>query len=55
MSETDGYELPGTGYMIYYVPAEEESTTTQIPVPPHSLYEISGDNNAGFIVTVHLG
>jgi D-alanyl-D-alanine carboxypeptidase len=51
---TDGFHLPGAGYMIYYVPAME-GETTDIPVPPDCEYEISGDNANGFIVTVKLG
>ena len=51
---TDGFHLPDAGYMIYYVPAAD-GDTTNIPVPPKSEYEISGDNDAGFIVTVKLG
>ena len=41
-------------YLVYYVPATEESTFTSVPVPPASegSYTISGDNMNGFIVTV---
>lgn len=40
-------------YLVYYVPASAE-TTTSIPIPPESLgtYTISGDNMNGFIITV---
>ena len=51
---TDGFRLPDAGYMIYYVPAAE-GDMTYIPVPPEYDYEISGDNDSGFIVTVDLG
>jgi hypothetical protein len=51
---TDGFRLPESGYMIYYVPAAE-GDVTYIPVPPDLDYEISGDNASGFIVTVELG
>ena len=41
-------------YLVYYVPATENATYTEIPVPPASegTYTISGDNMNGFIVTV---
>lgn len=39
-------------YEIYYVPAQE--TVTNVPVPMDREYTISGDNKAGFIVTVAL-
>lgn len=41
-------------YLVYYVPATENSNFTSIPVPPASegSYSISGDNMNGFIVTV---
>ena len=51
---TDGFRLPETGHMVYYVPAAE-GDVTYIPVPPDYDYEISGDNYSGFIVTVELG
>ena len=45
-----------TAYVIYYVPAESGETTS-IPVPVDSErhpYEISGDGENGFIVTVRV-
>ncbi len=39
-------------YEIYYVPADEDTTT--VPVPLAKEYTISGDNVSGFIVTVAL-
>lgn len=54
VSETDGLELPAEGWMVYYVPASEGETTA-IPVPPDSVYELSGNNVDGYIVTVTLG
>ena len=42
----------GSSYEIYYVPAT--GTTTQVPVPEHDNYTISGDNEGGFIVTVKV-
>ena len=45
-------ELPDREvFEIYYVPAEENNF--EIPVPTDREYEISGDNQNGFIVTVH--
>lgn len=43
-----------TEYLVYYVAASAEETTTLVPVPPESVgkYTISGDNMNGFIVTV---
>ncbi len=50
-----GFTLPDSGYMIYSVPASTESAMTEIPLPPgYENYEISGDNDIGFIVTVSL-
>ncbi len=50
-----GFILPDSGYMIYSVPASTESAATDIPLPPgYENYEISGDNDVGFIVTVSL-
>lgn len=40
----------GLSYSVYYVPASEGET--EISVPKDSLYEISGNNADGFIVTV---
>lgn len=51
----DGFTLPSDGYMVYYVPADSSSDTTEIPLPPDLPYEISGDNINGFLVTVTLG
>lgn len=49
-------DLPGTinGWIIYYVPASEgESTDILIPFDEASVdYEISGNNDGGFVVTV---
>ncbi len=51
----DGFTLPDSGYMIYSVPANAEASKTDIPLPPgYENYEISGDNDIGFIVTVSL-
>lgn len=45
----------GAEYCIYFVPANGEATQ-QIPVPRNALsYEISGNNEDGFIVTAHVG
>ena len=50
----DGFTLPDSGYMVYYVPAAD-ATETEIPLPPgYENYEISGDNVNGFFVTVTL-
>lgn len=47
--------LPDSGYLIYFVPASE-SDETAIPVPVGcDSYEVSGNNEDGFIVTVPLG
>ena len=53
VSETDGFDLPASGHMVYYVPALE-GESTPVPVPPDMAYEISGNNSDGFIVTVDL-
>lgn len=42
----------GSSYEIYYVPAT--GTQTQVPLPEHDNYTISGDNEGGFIVTVKV-
>lgn len=42
----------GSSFEIYYVPAM--GTQTEVPVPEHDNYTISGDNEGGFIVTVKL-
>lgn len=39
-------------YVIYFVPASQESTTA-VPVPKGMEYEISGNNVDGFVVTAH--
>lgn len=48
------FSVGETDYLVYYVPATENATLTEIPVPPASegTYTISGDNMNGFIVTV---
>ena len=43
----------GKLYSAYYVPAVA-SQLTQIKIPANYVYEISGDNIAGFVVTVKL-
>lgn len=42
----------GTSYQIYY--AKSTGDITQIQVPENSVYEINGDNEEGFIITVTL-
>ncbi len=42
----------GSSYEIYYVRAT--SAQTQVPIPDHGSYTISGDNEGGFIVTVKV-
>ena len=50
--DTDG---DGTAnYAVYYVPKNESSDLTTIPVPVGVPYAVSGDNVGGFIVTVTL-
>ena len=54
--KSDQPHLQVAGYEIYYVPASD-GETTGIPVPADTdrySYTISGDNIAGFIVTVKL-
>ncbi len=48
------WEVEGTSYLAYYFPVPTGSSTCFVPVPPKSVgtYEISGDNQSGFIVTV---
>lgn len=54
-SRTDGFTLPDDGYMVYYVEKDPIAPTTNIPIPEgYTEYEISGDNQNGFIVTVSL-
>ena len=43
----------GNRYEIFYVPSDDGSETTQVPVPSGYRYDISGNNSDGFIVTVH--
>lgn len=51
----DGFDLPAEGHMVYYVPANTESDTTEIPLPRgYDDCTISGDNVGGFFVTVDL-
>ncbi len=50
--------LPSSGTLVYYVPADKESSTTEIRIPRGNLFEntrISGNNVDGFIVTVPIG
>ena len=42
----------GHKYEVYYVAASGDITTLEIP--KNYVYDISGDNIGGFIVTVHL-
>lgn len=43
-------------YVIYYVPCENESGTTYVPLPTNEgcTYSVSGDGSDGFIVTVKM-
>ena len=41
-------------YAVYYVPKNESSDLTAVPVPKGIPYTVSGDNIGGFIVTVTL-
>jgi len=45
-------DATGKQYLVYYVKAEKDVTT--LDVPKNYTYKISGDNVAGFIVTVCL-
>ena len=45
------FDDDGEEYSIYYVKAEKNSET-EVPVPKHSFYTVSGNNIDGFIVTV---
>ena len=45
------YSTSELTYNIYYFPASKTGTT-EVPVPKSGSYEISGDNENGFIVTV---
>lgn len=44
----------GRTYYVYYVPADDDNNTTNIPVLMDREYSISGDNSSGFIVTVKI-
>lgn len=44
----------GRTYEVYYVPAEKYGST-DVPVPSGKMYEVSGNNADGFIVTVNKG
>lgn len=49
--------LPDSGYVIYFVPTDENAGTesVNIPVPAQCRsYFISGSNDGGFIVTAEL-
>lgn len=48
---TDG---DGEEYEVYFVPSDDGSETTSVPVPANADYDISGNNEDGFIVTVHV-
>lgn len=48
-SYTDG---DGAVYEIYYVRADGDGDTVNIPVPKSGEYTVSGDNMSGFIITV---
>ncbi len=45
------YSADNTTCTIYYVPADESGTTT-VKLPKDTVYEVSGDNRGGFILTV---
>ncbi len=50
--------LPSSGTLVYYVPTDGDSTTTEIRIPRGNLFgntRISGNNVDGFIVTVPIG
>ncbi|MBQ7337496.1 MAG: M15 family metallopeptidase [Clostridia bacterium] len=44
----------GISHEIYYVPAAIDGSDTSLPVPSDHPYTVSGDNEAGFIVTVTM-
>ncbi len=46
-------DAAGAGYEIYYVPKTGDNTTIYVPASSRG-YEISGDNDGGYIVTVKL-
>ena len=43
----------GKSYEVYFVPSDDGSDTTMVPVPVGKEYTISGNNVDGFIVTVY--
>lgn len=43
----------GMGYEIYYVPADMTADKTEVPVPSGKMYDVSGNNVDGFIVTIY--
>jgi D-alanyl-D-alanine carboxypeptidase len=49
------FDVDGKNYEIYFV-AAENGTTTTIPVPNDpSIYTVSGNNYSGYIVTITRG
>lgn len=42
-------------YEVFFVPKNEESNTTEIPIPAELEYTVSGNNIDGYIVTVATG
>lgn len=42
-------------YEVYFVASDDGSENTTIPVPTGKKYDVSGNNNDGFIVTVYEG
>lgn len=45
------FSYGGTDYQVYYVPAAQSGTSTQIPYPEGWEAAVSGDNIDGFVVT----
>lgn len=43
----------GSAYEIFFYPSDDGSETTNVPVPNDKKYDISGNNNDGFIITVY--
>ncbi len=43
----------GAHYEVFFAPSTDGEETTNVPVPSGYRYDISGNNNDGFIVTVH--
>lgn len=44
-----------TAYVVYYIPANEDGNSTDVPLPSNGeTYQISGDGEGGFIVTVKI-